>query len=289
LGFELCPSSSKAWPFVAPKLSSKARSKARPFVAPKLNTQGCFEAPLSTKLFNGKRMIEDIRVRVRLVSLSLPSPPFGGFQSISFFNILSCRKVGFQPWPGRRILRQYSITRGFFRVHMNGQRGWANLDRRLRGMPSATHQLLFCFNFRGMGNTHLSLVSTSYQQMNAFGPYNPVNLSIKWTVSALKLRSIVIQKQFSCHSKISGFTIRMFYLPEWHQRGPKRPCMTWSPKAEKKRPEKWDPSYMLVVFNCKVTNGSRKVHGVRMAFACRSFRSSCGPYKAHGSYAMFLH
>jgi hypothetical protein len=44
-----------------------------------------------------------------------------------------------------------------------------------------------------------------------------------------------------------------------------------------------------VVFKCKVTNGSRKVHGVRMAFACRSFGSSCGPYKAHETYAMFLH
>jgi hypothetical protein len=68
LGFELCTSSSKAGPF-----------------APKLNTQGCFKT-LSTKVLNGKRMIKTFWVRILLLLLlvsTLPSPPFGGFESIS--------------------------------------------------------------------------------------------------------------------------------------------------------------------------------------------------------------
>jgi hypothetical protein len=40
--------------------------------AAKLNTQGCFEA-LSTKLLNGKKMIEDNWVRILLLRLLLVS------------------------------------------------------------------------------------------------------------------------------------------------------------------------------------------------------------------------
>jgi hypothetical protein len=166
----------------------------------------------------------------------------------------------------------------------------------LRGLPSATHQLLFCSIFEGRKHTHVFGVGVRLLSTNeCFWTLYILRefLSIKWMVPTLILGSIVIQKTIFMSLQISGFTIHMFYLPEWHLMATKKTMCDLVPKGPPKKIKKGRQNEISTTcwlfFNAKVTNGSRKVHGMRMALACRSFGSSCGPYKAHETYAMFLH
>ncbi len=155
----------------------------------------------------------------------------------------------------------------------------------------------FFVQFSRDGNTHMSsvLVFDSYQQMNAFGPYiysvnfYPSNEWCRLSYSA----PLWFKKQFSCHSKFWVSQFICFICPNGIKLGTKKTMCDLVPKGPPKKIKKGRQNEISTTcwlfFNAKVTNGSRKVHGVRMALACRSFGSSCGPYKAHETYAMFLH
>lgn len=192
-------------------------------------------------------MIEDIRVRILLllllplVSLSLPSPPFGGFRSISFL-----------------ISYHVGKTIAFlvvFRVHMNGPR-MGHLDPPFVDCHPP-HIDSFFVQFSRDGNTHMSsvLVFDSYQQMNAFGPYiYSVNFypSNEWMVPTLILGSIVIQKT-NFHVTPNKFRVSQFVCficPNGIKWGPKRPCVTWSPKGPQKNKKRAGKMRSLLHVGC---------------------------------------
>lgn len=157
----------------------------------------------------------------------------------------------------------------------------------------------FFVQFSRDGNTHMSsvLVFDSYQQMNAFGPYiYSVNFypSNEWMVPTLILGSIVIQKT-NFHVTPNKFRVSQFVCficPNGIKWGPKRPCVTWSPKGPQKIKKAGKMRSLLHVgcfFNARWPMGVEKCMVWGWPSLVVSFGSSCGPYKAHETYAMFLH
>jgi len=171
---------------------------------------------------------------------------------------------------------------------MNGPR-MGHLDP-LRGMPSATHQLLFVQFSRDGTHTYLLVVFDSYQQINAFGPYYSPSIypSNEWC--RLSYSPQLWFKNNIHVTRVSQFIC--FICPNGINGDQKDHAWPGPQRREKKKKGRQNEisTTCWLFLKCKVTNGSRKVHGVRMAFACCSFRSSCGSYKEHETYAMgFIH
>ncbi len=204
------------------------------------------------------------------------------------FQYLIVKESSFQPWPGQ-ILRQYSITRGFKGAYEWPEDGPFGSPSFVECHPPYINS--FLSNFQGTEHTLTCLRWCS----------TPIN---KWMLLDLILREFIhqmnglgSQTRLNCDSKTIFMSLQIF---EFHNSyvlfarmasmGDQKDHAWPGPQRRKKKGRKNEISTTCWLFlNEKVTNGSRKVHGVRMAFACHSFRSSCGPYKAHGTYAMFLH